>query len=481
MVSLEVSDSKLQLQKIFQTQIDFYNAYKYPAYKYRIDALNILKKLIVNHQDEFVGALHQDFGCRVTAETKLAEILPSIEAIRYIKKKLSKWMRPQRRHVGLLHFPSKNSVFLQPKGVVGIIVPWNYPLFLSLVPVAYAIAAGNTAMVKMSEFTPAFNMLLKKLVDQYFNPIQLVIVEASVKANAEVAAEFAKLPFHHLLFTGSTRVGRKIMMAAAENLTPVTLELGGKSPVIIDESTNLKVAAKRICFGKTLSAGQTCIAPDYILCPEALKMPLVDALRKEFQKMYPEVDDQNYTRVINKSHYERLLGYLSDAIDKGAKVYDLSTSGEASLDRSENNRLPLQVVCDVNDDMQVMQDEIFGPILPIVGYDGISKAIAYVNEHPRPLALYYFGSDKRILECLPRETHSGGMCLNDTVLHVAQDDMPFGGVGASGMGAYHGKEGFETFSHAKAIHSKGFLNATQVVYPPHNGFLQKLIFKLFIR
>ena len=477
MMDLEISDSKLQLQTIFQTQLDAYNACKYPGYKDRIQSLNTLKKLIIAHQDEFVEALHQDFGCRVTAETKLAEILPSIEAIRYIKKRLSRWMRAQRRHVGLLHFPSKNRVFLQPKGVVGIIVPWNYPLFLSLVPVAYAMAAGNTVMVKMSEFTPAFNSLLKKLVSQYFNPTQLVIVEGEVK----IAAEFSRLPFHHLLFTGSTSVGRKIMMAAAENLTPVTLELGGKSPVIIDESTNIDEAAKRICFGKTLSAGQTCIAPDYILCPEALKMSLVGALRTAFQKMYPDVGDQNYTRVIHKSHYERLLGYLSDAKNKGAKIYDLSTSEEASLDCPENNKLPLQVVCDVNDDMRVMQDEIFGPILPIVDYDGISEAIAYVNDHPRPLALYYFGSDKKVLECLPRETHSGGMCLNDTVLHVAQDDMPFGGVGASGMGAYHGKEGFETFSHAKAIHSKGFINATQVIYPPHNGFLQKLIFKLFIR
>lgn len=481
MMNLEISDSKLQLQKIFKTQLEAYNRCKYPSYKDRIQSLNTLKKLIIDNQDEFINALHQDFGCRVTAETKLAEILPTIEAIRYTKKKLSKWMRPQRRHVGLLHFPSKNRVFLQPKGVVGIIVPWNYPLFLSLVPVAYAIAAGNTAMVKMSEFTPAFNALLKKLVAQSFTPTQLIIIDANMKTHSEIAVEFAKLPFHHLLFTGSTSVGRKIMMAAAENLTPVTLELGGKSPVIIDESTNLKIAAERICFGKTLSAGQTCIAPDYILCPKKLIMPLVDALKNVFQKMHPNVGDQNYTRVINESHYNRLLGYLADAKDKGAKVYDLSTAGKPALERSENTALPLQVVCDVNDDMQVMQDEIFGPILPILSYDGISNAIAYVNDHPRPLALYYFGSDKKILECLPRETHSGGMCLNDTILHVAQDDMPFGGVGASGMGAYHGKEGFETFSHAKAIHSKGFINSAQAIYPPHNGFLQKMIFKLFIR
>jgi coniferyl-aldehyde dehydrogenase len=380
-------------------------------------------------------------------------------------------MKPARRRVGLAFQPASARVVYQPLGVVGIIVPWNYPLYLAIGPLIGALAAGNRVMLKLSESTPSTGLLLKSLLAQIFPEDQVAVV----LGEADLGIAFSQLPFDHLLFTGSTSVGRQVMRAAAEHLTPVTLELGGKSPAIVSAEVPLADAAERIAFGKTLNAGQTCVAPDYVLVPKNRVDGFVEAYRSVIRRFYPQLaDNPDYTSIINERHHTRLQRYLEDAQGKGARVLPL-------FDQGQERRMPHCLLLDVNDDMQVMQDEIFGPILPIVPYDDIEQALAYINARPRPLALYYFGYDKAEQHRVLRHTHSGGVCLNDTLLHVAQDDLPFGGVGPSGMGHYHGHEGFLTFSKAKGVFIKQRLNAARLIYPPYGKGLQKLIYKLFVR
>ena len=356
-------------------------------------------------------------------------------------------------------------------GVVGIIVPWNYPLYLAIGPLIGALAAGNRVMLKMSESTPATGQLLKELLAQIFPEDQVAVV----LGEAEVGIAFSKLSFDHLLFTGSTSVGRHVMRAAAENLTPVTLELGGKSPAIVSTDVPLADAAERIAFGKTLNAGQTCVAPDYVLVPRPRIDEFVEAYRKVVRRFYPQLaDNPDYTSIINRRQQARLQGYLDDAQAKGARLLPLFEQGQ-------ERRMPHCLLLDVTDEMQVMQDEIFGPLLPVVPYDEIGQALAYVNARPRPLALYYFGYDRAEQRHVLRHTHSGGVCLNDTLLHVAQDDLPFGGVGPSGMGHYHGHDGYLTFSKAKGVFIKQRFYAARMIYPPYGKALQKLVYKLFVR
>lgn len=334
-----------------------------------------------------------------------------------------------------------------------------------------ALAAGNRVMLKLSESTPATGQLLKQLLARVF-PEDLVCV---VLGEAEVGMAFSKLRFDHLLFTGATSIGKHVMRAAAENLTPVTLELGGKSPAIVSHTVPLKDAAERIAFGKTLNAGQTCVAPDYVLVPEERIGAFVEAYRQVVRGFFPTLaDNPDYTAIINQRQLTRLNGYLSDATSKGALLVPL-------FEQSQERRLGHSLLLNVTDDMTVMQDEIFGPILPIVPYKTLDQALAYITQRPRPLALYYFGYDKSEQQRVLNETHSGGVCLNDTLLHVAQDDLPFGGVGPSGMGHYHGHEGFLTFSKAKGVFIKQRFNAARLIYPPYGKSIQKLIQKLFIR
>jgi coniferyl-aldehyde dehydrogenase len=355
--------------------------------------------------------------------------------------------------------------------VVGIIVPWNYPLFLAVGPMIGALAAGNRVMLKLSESTPATGELLKRLFARVF-PEDLVAV---VLGEAEVGMAFSSLPFDHLLFTGSTSVGRHVMRAAAENLTPVTLELGGKSPAIVSADVPLKDAAERIAFGKTLNAGQTCVAPDYALVPHDRVEGFVEAYTQTVRAFYPTLaDNPDYTAIINERQLARLNDYLEDARSKGARVISLFEQGQG-------RRLPFSLLLDVSDEMSVMQDEIFGPLLPIVPYTDLAEALAYINHRPRPLALYYFGYDKGEQKRVLEQTHSGGVCLNDTLLHVAQDDLPFGGVGPSGMGHYHGREGFMTFSKAKGVFIKQRFNAARLIYPPYGKAILRWVYKLFIR
>ncbi|QLC72839.1 coniferyl aldehyde dehydrogenase [Pseudomonas sp. LPB0260] len=470
--SLQSSQQQIgALQASFARQRQAFAANPMPSAEQRIQWLKGLREALLAQQDALVQAISADFGNRSADETLLAELMPSLHGIHYATKRLKKWMKPSRRRVGLQFMPASAKVIYQPLGVVGIIVPWNYPLFLAMGPLVGALAAGNRVMIKMSESTPATSQLVKELLAQVF-PEDLVSVALG---EAEVGMAFSRLPFDHLLFTGATSVGRHVMRAAADNLTPVTLELGGKSPAIVSAEVPLRDAAERIAFGKTLNAGQTCVAPDYVLVPRERVEGFVEAYRAAVQGFYPQLaDNPDYTAIINERQQQRLDGYLEDARSKGATVVPLFAE-------AQGRRMPHCLLLDVNDEMQVMQDEIFGPLLPIVPYEHIDDAFAYINQRPRPLALYYFGYDKGEQQRVLHETHSGGVCLNDTLLHVAQDDLPFGGIGPSGMGHYHGHEGFLTFSKAKGVLSKQRFNAARLIYPPYGKTLQKLVYKLFVR
>ncbi|WP_137819280.1 coniferyl aldehyde dehydrogenase [Pseudomonas sp. 2FG] len=460
-----------QLDDLFSRQREAFRANPMPTAEQRMQWLNALRELLLGEQEALVQAISQDFSNRAAEETLLAEIMPSVQGIHYASKRLKKWMKPSRRAVGLAFQPASAKVVYQPLGVVGVIVPWNYPLFLAVGPLVGALAAGNRVMVKMSESTPVTSQLFKDLLARIF-PQDLVAV---VLGEAEVGMAFSKLPFDHLLFTGATSIGKHVMRAAAENLTPVTLELGGKSPAIVSADVPLQDAAERIAFGKTMNAGQTCVAPDYVLVPKDRVDGFVAAYRQAVQGFYPSLkDNPDYTAIINERQLQRLQSYLSDAESKGAKLIPLFAEGQG-------RRMPQTLLLNVSDEMKIMQDEIFGPLLPIVPYERIEEAFAYINHRPRPLALYYFGYDKGEQQRVLHETHAGGVCLNDTLLHVAQDDMPFGGVGPSGMGHYHGHEGFLTFSKAKGVFIKQRFNAAKLIYPPYGKALQKLVYKLFIR
>ncbi|UPQ82514.1 coniferyl aldehyde dehydrogenase [Pseudomonas knackmussii] len=460
-----------RLQSLFERQRSAFQARPSPTAEDRLQALEALHDLLASYQQPLIEAISEDFGNRSADETRLAEIMPSLHGIQHAKRHLRQWMKPSRRRVGMAFQPASAKVVYQPLGVVGIIVPWNYPLYLAIGPLIGALAAGNRVLLKMSESTPATGRLLKELLVQIFPEDQVAVV----LGEADVGIAFSRLPLDHLLFTGSTSIGRQVMRAAAESLTPVTLELGGKSPAIVSADVPLADAAERIAFGKTLNAGQTCVAPDYVLVPRQRVDGFVEAYRQVVRRFYPQLtDNPDYTAIVNGRQHTRLQGYLDDAQSKGARLVPLFEQGQG-------RRMPHHLLLDVTDDMQVMQDEIFGPLLPIVPYEGLDQALAYVNARPRPLALYYFGYDKAEQARVLRDTHSGGVCLNDTLLHVAQDDLPFGGIGPSGMGHYHGHEGFLTFSKAKGVFIKQRFNAARMIYPPYGKALQRLVYKLFVR
>ena len=459
------------LEPLLAAQRAAYRANPMPSAEQRRAWLKALRELILGEKQALIEAVSRDFSNRAAEETLLAEIMPSLHGIDYASKRLGKWMKPSRRSVGLAFQPAAAKVVYQPLGVVGVIVPWNYPLYLAFGPLIGALAAGNRVMIKMSESTPATSQLVKELLARIF-PEDMVAV---VLGEAEVGQAFSRLPFDHLLFTGATSIGKHVMRAAAENLVPVTLELGGKSPAIVSADVPLADAAERIAFGKTMNAGQTCVAPDYVLVPQDRLEGFVAAYRAAVQRFYPKLENNpDYTAIINERQLGRLKGYIADAEAKGAQLVPLFPG-------DQGRRLAHSLVLNVSDEMKLMQEEIFGPLLPIVPYQRLDEAFAYINDRPRPLALYYFGYDKGEQQRVLHETHSGGVCLNDTLLHVAQDDMPFGGVGPSGMGHYHGHEGFLTFSKAKGVLIKQRFNAARLIYPPYGTTIQKLIQKLFIR
>ena len=440
----------------------------------RVDRLRRLEGLLLENEKAIAEAIARDFGTRSKHETQMLELFPSLEAIRHARRHLGRWMRPEHRGTNLWFLPGRSRIVWQPLGVVGIIVPWNYPIYLAVAPIASAIAAGNRVLVKMSELAPATGALFASLVARFFPPEELAVVNGG----ADVARAFSRLPFDHLLFTGSTAVGREVMRAAAENLTPVTLELGGKSPAIVGRGFRIGEAAARILFGKCLNAGQTCVAPDYVLVPEDAVDAFVTEARKAVARFYPTLrSNPDYTAVVNDRHRERLQGYLREAQAKGARVIELNPANE---DLEGSGKMAPALLIGVTDSMAVMREEIFGPLLPVVPYHNPEAAIAYVNARPRPLALYVFEHDRETVERVIEATVSGGVTVNETILHVAQDDLPFGGVGPSGMGHYHGREGFETFSKKKAVFLQSRLNGLKLFRPPYGRRFEALV-RLLLR
>ena len=435
--------------------------------------LDALEALVHDNIDAVCAAVASDFGHRSPHETRLLEIFPSLEGIRHTRRHLAAWSKPRRRPVSLWFQPGRAEVRPQPLGCVGIVTPWNYPIYLAVGPLTAAFAAGNRALVKMSEFTPSTATVLAELARRYFTADELVIVEGDMA----VAEAFVRLPFDHLLFTGSTAVGRHVMRAAADNLTPVTLELGGKSPAIVAPGYPIEKAAARILAGKCLNAGQTCIAPDYLFLPAGQEQAFIDAARHIVATSYPDIArNPDYTAVVNARHYQRLQGYLDDARGKGARLLPLADGSGGETSR----RLPPTLILDPNDSMRVMQDEIFGPLLPVLTYERLDDALAYINKRDRPLALYLFDDDRQRIRHVLDHTIAGGVTINDTILHIAQENLPFGGIGPSGMGHYHGHEGFLTFSKLKPVFYQSRINAIGLFNPPYGKLFERLI-KVLLR
>jgi coniferyl-aldehyde dehydrogenase len=427
------------------------------AAKRRAD-LTKLKQALLSLGKQFEAAINADFGHRSAYETMIMELMPTIQGIDYLRAHLRRWMRSRRRHVAMHLRPAGAKLFYQPLGVIGIISPWNYPMGLCLMPLATAIAAGNRAMIKPSEFTPRTTELMADMLGQIFAEDEVAVVTGG----PNVGAAFSALPFDHLVFTGSTNVGRIVMRAASDNLVPVTLELGGKSPVIVERGFSAARAANSIVYGKLANAGQTCVAPDYALVQESEIEGFVAAYREAFRNSYPDgTSDEAYSAIVNQHHYERLIGLIEDARKKGAHIIEIGAT-----DTQRAHTLAPTIILGATPDMAVMQEEIFGPILPIIAYNELNDAIAHVNAHPRSLALYMFSDHQSTIAHVLARTTSGNVTVNDTLLHYVVDDLPFGGIGPSGMGAYHGEEGFKSLSHVKGVFTQARLNFAGLMRAP---------------
>ncbi len=447
-----------------------------PSAEIRIDRIDRCIALLVDHRAGIEAALNADFGSRSAEASAFTDVASSIGTLKEAKKSLKAWMKPEKRKTTpaiLALFGAKAEVRFQPKGVIGIISPWNFPVNLTFTPLAGVLAAGNRAMIKPSEFTPATSALMAEMFGKVFSPEEIAVVTGG----SEVGQEFAGLPFDHLVFTGATAIAEHVMRAAAPNLTPLTLELGGKSPVIVSRSADMKTAAARIMNGKTLNAGQICLAPDYVLVPQDKMQSFVDEARGAVAEMFPTMkDNPDYTAIISQRHFDRISGYVEEARGAGATVVELKPDGE-NLSQQEHRKIAPTLILDPSDDLKVMKEEIFGPVLPIKGYATVAEAVAYVNAHDRPLGLYYFGEDAAEREGVLATTTSGGVTVNDVVMHVAQEDLPFGGIGPSGMGSYHGHDGFKEFSHKKAIFTqmKKDIPQLKMLRPPYGAGIRKYL------
>jgi coniferyl-aldehyde dehydrogenase len=443
----------------------------------RRDRLQRAIDLLVTHQQAICAAHSEDFGQRPETLTRFVDILPALSSLKYARRRVHRWMRPRRRHIGLpAGAPGvRAEIVHQPLGVIGVISPWNFPITLTFGPLAGILAAGNRCLIKPSELTPAVSALLKRLISEYFDPSEVSVVTGG----PDVAEAFSGLPFDHLVFTGSTPVGRKVMAAAAANLVPVTLELGGKCPVLLGRSADLGRAVDRILIGKLNNAGQVCIAPDYVRVPRELCAAFVDQARAWVARAYPGVPlNPDYTAMISERHAARMRELVADAIAKGATVVPLGQARESSDPR----RVEPALLLEVTDEMRVMQEEIFGPLLVVRPYDRIDDAVSDINGRPKPLALYYFGRDRREMSWVLAHTTSGGVTVNDIAVHFLADELPFGGVGESGMGAYHGEHGFARFSHARAVFRQTWLDVAGLVglRPPYGARAQRAL-RLLIR
>ena len=466
------------LEALVELQRSKFRAEGEVTYSTRIDRLKRLKALIVENKTEFAETTKREFGGARSYEFSLfSEFASKVEGIDYAMKHLKEWMKPEKRKTNkpMNFLGGKSQVRHFPKGVVGIISPWNLPFGLTVAPLTGALAAGNRAILKPSEFVPETAALFAEIIPKYFSEDEVAVVTGG----ADISQRFAELPFDHLLFTGSSNIGAKVMQSAAKNLVPVTLELGGKSPVIIGRSAKLDLAGTRLTFGKLLNGGQLCLSPDYVAVPNELEEQLIARVVQEAQSMYPNItENEDYAGVINERHFARLQNYIDDAVAKGAK---LTIVGADKTRASEDNRrMPLHILQNVNEDMLVMHEEIFGPILPVMTYSDVAEVPDMIEPRRNPLAMYYFGKDKREQEYLLSNVQSGGVCINDIALHYVQEDLPFGGVGASGMGAYHGPEGFRSMSHPRAIYSQTMIDVLPIIgaRPPFGKKFRKNISKI---
>lgn len=457
------------LNESFQAMVARSRAEPAPDCAARLDRLARLRAVVAATEERFRQAISADFGHRSAVETTIAETMMVFSEIRHASKHLKSWMAPQRVATALQFLPARNRLMPQPLGVVGIIAPWNYPLQLTLAPAIGAIAAGNRVIIKPSELVPHFSALLKETVAQKFDVTELLVTGVE----DEIAKGFAQLPFDHLVFTGSTRVGRLVAEAAGRNLTPITLELGGKSPAIIDVSADLDEAAERIAYGKLLNAGQTCIAPDYVLVPESALQAFAEKVRTQMRRMFgTDPANKDYTSIISDRHYARLESLVADAARRGAKILQPAKADDPNW--KAHRKFPPTLILGATEDMAVMQEEIFGPVLPVLGCRDAAEAIAFINRRDRPLALYWFGRDRDARDEVLARTVSGGVTVNDCLFHFAQANQPMGGVGASGTGAYHGEWGFRTFSKLKPVFYRSKFNRLADLYPPYGGKIARL-------
>ncbi len=443
-----------------------------PSLELRSDRLDRVVSMVTKYKSEIISALQDDFGNRDPVMSAATEVDSVIGPMMHAKKNLKKWMKTEKRKAAIAPLGSalsllgaKAEIRYQPKGVVGAISPWNFPLNLALAPLAGILSAGNRVMLKPSELTPASSDLTKLMIEEYFDESEIGVFIG----DPEVGAAFSGLAFDHLIFTGGTAIAKHVMKAASENLVPLTLELGGKSPVVVGKSSKIKETATRVMQGKTMNAGQICLAPDYALVPEESVDEFVQATVDVTSEMYPDMkNNDDFTSIINQRHYDRIQGYISDAKEKGAEVVEINPSNE-DFSQQPHHKIPPTIILNPTEDMQVMQEEIFGPVLPVKTYKDVSETVDYINSKDRPLGLYYFGEDTKEKDFVLDNTTSGGVTVNDVISHITMEDLPFGGVGPSGMGSYHGYDGFKEFSHAKSVYKQSWLNLNKVagLVPPY--------------
>ena len=468
-------DRKTEMEAVLRKQRAAHNQMRPEPMALRKDRIQRAMKLLTDHAEDLCKVMAADFGNRSPHQSMITDIAGTVNFGKYCLKHMDKWSRAEKRHVqfplGLLG--AKAEVRYEPKGVVGILSPWNFPVNLSFGPLMQIFAAGNRAMIKPSEFTEKTSLLTKELVEEYFTPDECAVFTGG----PEVAAAFSELPFDHLIFTGSTATGRRVMESAAKNLVPVTLELGGKSPVFMGESADFAKAGERVALGKMMNAGQICLAPDYLYVPESKQDEAIHGVWQGTANMYPTLlDNEDYASVVTDRHFDRLQDLVADARDKGAEVIEVNPGNE-DFSNTNARKMPLTILKNVTDDMKAMQEEIFGPVLPVKTYGHIDEAIGYVNEHDRPLGLYYFGQNADEREKVLTKTISGGVTVNDVIFHVSMEDLPFGGVGPSGMGSYHGVEGFREFSHARSIYTQPKIDVAKLggFKPPYGPATEKAV------
>lgn len=473
---LDVSDLEETMKTVLDAMRQDYLKEGVVTAETRIDRLQRGIDGLVKYSDQLVEALNADFTCRPREVSLLTDVGAGIAPLKHAIKHLRSWMKPEKRPT---MFPmnlmgGRSRIEYQPLGVVGIIAPWNFPVNMVFAPLAGVLAAGNRAMIKPSEFTPATSAVMADLIKEFFDPMEVSLFDGG----PEVGQAFSGLPFDHMIFTGATSIARHIMAAASRNLVPLTLELGGKSPVVISRTADIEKSLGRIMLGKTMNAGQICLAPDYLYVPEEKLPEVIEAAQKAVAAMYPKILDNNeYTSVINERHFKRLNGYLEEAQARNQQIITINPANEDFSTQQGTLKIPPTLIPEPADDLTVMEEELFGPLLPIKTYSNFEETIDYINSKPRPLAAYYFGDDKAEETALTSRTTSGGFCVNDVIMHVMQEDLPFGGVGPSGMGAYHGFKGFQTFSHAKSIYSQASINIAKLggMLPPYGKATESTI------